>query len=168
MQFCRIGFPHSDIFGSTVARHLPEAYRRHAASFIAFPSQGIHHALLRLVPVFQYLLPVIHDSIFKVLIAIWSTKNRLQGKAAPNTQKLEVWPALSHMVFVVNTHIMMYYEYRRRPYLRQAPTRCVVNKVCKNKKTPKISGVSFPFDYRTAGGSFIIPIRLRGICINQE
>ena len=31
-----IGFPHSEIFGSKVARHLPEAYRRHAASFIAF------------------------------------------------------------------------------------------------------------------------------------
>ena len=30
-----MGFPHSDIFGSKVARHLPEAYRRHAASFIA-------------------------------------------------------------------------------------------------------------------------------------
>ena len=28
------GFPHSDISGSKVARHLPEAYRRHAASFI--------------------------------------------------------------------------------------------------------------------------------------
>jgi hypothetical protein len=40
------GFPHSDIFGSKVARHLPEAYRRHAASFIAFSSQGIHHTPL--------------------------------------------------------------------------------------------------------------------------
>jgi len=38
-----VGFPHSDIFGSKVARHLPEAYRRHATSFIAFSSQGIHH-----------------------------------------------------------------------------------------------------------------------------
>ena len=38
-----MGFSHSDIFGSKVARHLPEAYRRHAASFIAFSSQGIHH-----------------------------------------------------------------------------------------------------------------------------
>ncbi len=41
-----IGFPHSEIFGSKVARHLPEAYRRHAASFIAIESQGIHHMLL--------------------------------------------------------------------------------------------------------------------------
>jgi hypothetical protein len=41
-----LGFPHSDIFGSKVARHLPEAYRRHAASFIAFSSQGIHHTPL--------------------------------------------------------------------------------------------------------------------------
>ena len=30
------GFPHSDIFGSKVARHLPEAYRRQATSFITF------------------------------------------------------------------------------------------------------------------------------------
>ena len=41
-----LGFPHSDIFGSKVARHLPEAYRRHATSFIAFSSQGIHHTPL--------------------------------------------------------------------------------------------------------------------------
>jgi len=39
-------FPHSDISGSKVARHLPEAYRRQAASFIAFWSQGIHHTPL--------------------------------------------------------------------------------------------------------------------------
>ena len=41
-----LGFPHSEIFGSKVARHLPEAYRCHAASFIAFSSQGIHHTPL--------------------------------------------------------------------------------------------------------------------------
>lgn len=35
MRVCRIGFPHSDISGSKVARHLPEAYRRHATSFVA-------------------------------------------------------------------------------------------------------------------------------------
>jgi len=28
-------FPHSEISGSKVAWHLPETYRRHAASFIA-------------------------------------------------------------------------------------------------------------------------------------
>ena len=39
-------FPHSDISGSKVARHLPEAYRRHATSFIAISSQGIHHTPL--------------------------------------------------------------------------------------------------------------------------
>ena len=42
----RIRFPRSEIFGSKVARHLPEAYRRHATSFIAFSSQGIHHTPL--------------------------------------------------------------------------------------------------------------------------
>lgn len=40
------GFPHSDITGSKVASHLPDAYRRHATSFIASKSQGIHHAPL--------------------------------------------------------------------------------------------------------------------------
>ena len=48
---CRVsckheGFPHSEISGSKVARHLPEAYRRHATSFIAISSQGIHHTPL--------------------------------------------------------------------------------------------------------------------------
>ena len=36
IEGCSIGFPHSDISGSKVAWHLPEAFRRHAASFIAF------------------------------------------------------------------------------------------------------------------------------------
>jgi len=36
------GFPHSDISGSKVARHLPEAYRSRATSFVASSSQGIH------------------------------------------------------------------------------------------------------------------------------
>ena len=37
------GFPHSEIPGSTVARHLPRAYRSHATSFIASRPRGIHH-----------------------------------------------------------------------------------------------------------------------------
>ena len=37
---------HSEISGSKVARHLPEAYRSHATSFIAFLCQGILHAPL--------------------------------------------------------------------------------------------------------------------------
>jgi hypothetical protein len=41
-----VEFPHSDISGSKVAWHLPEAYRRHAASFIANHCQGIHHTPL--------------------------------------------------------------------------------------------------------------------------
>lgn len=41
-----MGFPHSEISGSKVARHLPEAYRSYATSFIASYSQGIHHMLL--------------------------------------------------------------------------------------------------------------------------
>src|SRR3989338_447663 len=33
--FTRTGFPHSDIYGLTLARQLPVAYRSRAASFIA-------------------------------------------------------------------------------------------------------------------------------------
>ena len=39
----KIRFPHSEIPGSKIAQHLPEAYRRYAASFIAIFTQGIHH-----------------------------------------------------------------------------------------------------------------------------
>ena len=38
--------PHSEISGSQVATHLPEAYRCYATSFIAFSSLGIHHSPL--------------------------------------------------------------------------------------------------------------------------
>ena len=40
------GFPHSEIFGSKVVRHLPETYRRQTASFITSSSQGIHRTPL--------------------------------------------------------------------------------------------------------------------------
>ena len=36
------GLPHSEISGSKVDYHLPEAYRRLTASFIASYCQGIH------------------------------------------------------------------------------------------------------------------------------
>ena len=39
-------FPHSDIAGSKVAQHLPDAYRSYATSFIAFRNLGIRHILL--------------------------------------------------------------------------------------------------------------------------
>ncbi len=41
-----IGFPHSEISGSKVAWHLPEAYRSNATSFFATFSQGIHRTPL--------------------------------------------------------------------------------------------------------------------------
>ena len=47
LRFFRKEFPHSEISGSKVARHLPEAYRSHATSFIASISQGIHHLLIK-------------------------------------------------------------------------------------------------------------------------
>ncbi len=43
------GFPHSEISGSKVARHLPEAYRSRATPFIATSSQGIHRMPLGLL-----------------------------------------------------------------------------------------------------------------------
>ena len=44
------GFPHSEIFGSKLARQLPEAYRRHATSFIAsFESRHPSYALTFLI-----------------------------------------------------------------------------------------------------------------------
>ena len=41
-----VGFPHSEISGSKVATHLPEAYRSYTASFFATLCQGIHHTPL--------------------------------------------------------------------------------------------------------------------------
>ena len=52
-RFYRDRFPHSEIPGSQVAKHLPEAYRSHATSFIAFRSQDILHLLLKSYPVYQ-------------------------------------------------------------------------------------------------------------------
>ena len=56
-----VGLPHSEISGSKVARHLPEAYRSYATSFIAFLSQGIHHILL------NFLLGNLKTTIFFTL-----------------------------------------------------------------------------------------------------
>ena len=39
----RVGFSHSEIPGSKVGSHLPEAYRRHPTPFIASISQVILH-----------------------------------------------------------------------------------------------------------------------------
>ena len=46
MRVYRIEFPHSDISGSQVAKHLPEAYRSYATSFIVTWCLGIHHTPL--------------------------------------------------------------------------------------------------------------------------
>jgi hypothetical protein len=43
---CTAELSHSEIFGSKVAKRLPEAYRSHATSFIAILCQGIHHTPL--------------------------------------------------------------------------------------------------------------------------
>ena len=88
-RFYLVGFPHSDIFGSKVARHLPEAYRRHAASFIAsmkprHPPYALNFLLGNLKTAFCFLCPNLHqDTIFSSekityiasLIALHSTMN---------------------------------------------------------------------------------------------
>ena len=54
-----MGFSHSDIPGSKHAKLLPEAYRSHATSFIAFASQGIHYLpVICLHPYGCLLIPV--------------------------------------------------------------------------------------------------------------
>lgn len=62
------GFPHSEIFGSKVARHLPEAYRRHAASFIAsleprHPPYALRFPLGNLITTISLLLHGIHITV---------------------------------------------------------------------------------------------------------
>jgi hypothetical protein len=72
-----LGFPHSEISGSKVARHLPEAYRRHATSFIAMLCQGIHHMPLYLplgniktTITFIYYLLAHHISLERNMMAV--------------------------------------------------------------------------------------------------
>jgi hypothetical protein len=66
------GFPHSDISGSKVARHLPEAYRRHAASFItSLESRHPPYALKFLIRKFKnHVLNSLYkkELIFSVLL----------------------------------------------------------------------------------------------------
>ena len=47
-------FPHSEISGSKVIRHLPETYRSLITSFIASLNQGIHLMLLFLIKKYIY------------------------------------------------------------------------------------------------------------------
>ena len=56
-----IGFPHSEISGSKVATHLPEAYRSYATSFIASLCLGIHRTPL------NFLLRNLQITIFSEL-----------------------------------------------------------------------------------------------------
>ena len=87
-MFYITGFPHSDIFGSKVARHLPEEYRRHATSFIAFSSQGIHHTPFKF-PIRKFknrllltLLTYLFDIQFSMCQSSWKEKTawkRLRG-----------------------------------------------------------------------------------------
>ena len=65
VRFYLTGFPHSDIFGSKVARHLPEAFRRHATSFIAsmkprHPPYALNFLLGNLETAFDFFLHCLH------------------------------------------------------------------------------------------------------------
>ena len=55
-RFAVAGFPHSEIPGSKVGSHLPEAYRRHPTSFIASISQGILHLPIKIITLTTHLL----------------------------------------------------------------------------------------------------------------
>ena len=65
-----IGLPHSEICGSKVASHLTAAFRRHATSFIALISQGIHHPPI----IINAILPskILHS---KILEGLWLVIN---------------------------------------------------------------------------------------------
>ena len=56
----RKGFPHSDISGSKVARHLPEAYRSHATSFIV-STESRHPPYALKFPIRKFKNHVIYD-----------------------------------------------------------------------------------------------------------
>ena len=90
-------FPYSDISGSKVARHLPEAYRRHAASFIALKSQGIHRMPFR-PPIRKSKNRLIHYLTYYFLtcsiqlstdLPSYETKNRLEA-VVDNRQRARV------------------------------------------------------------------------------
>ena len=68
IEVCSIRFPHSDISGSQVATHLPEAYRSYATSFIAMWCQGIHH------------LPLIVHSVRLTILSESLPKNYTYGE----------------------------------------------------------------------------------------
>ena len=75
-----MGFPHSEISGSKVAGHLPEAYRRQTTSFIAFFSLGIHHTpLLRTIPTSEEASYLAHRTRrFDTLDTFRNSENRVR------------------------------------------------------------------------------------------
>ena len=82
------GFPHSDISGSKVARHLPGAYRRHATSFIAISSQGIHHTPLNFLLGNSKTIPILFRAKakqwdFLLFILPYETKSLRQSTSNP-------------------------------------------------------------------------------------
>ena len=60
-----MGFPHSEISGSKVAWHLPEAYRSFTTSFIATFSLGIHRTPLNFL--LRNLKTIIHSTLYRAL-----------------------------------------------------------------------------------------------------
>ena len=74
-----IRFPHSEIPGSKVARHLPEAFRSHATSFIAFRSRGIHHLLISKLIKSQKPWLAINNNQYSILKNIFQSLKSFQS-----------------------------------------------------------------------------------------
>ena len=77
MKVYFIRFPHSEIFGSQVATHLPEAYRCYATSFFAFSSLGIHHSPLNLALAGQLpTIPILTSSVVLTHNSLYSARHK--------------------------------------------------------------------------------------------
>ena len=84
---CAHGFPHSEIFGSKVAKRLPEAYRSHATSFIAVWCQGIHHT------------PLIKSS--------WNSEFKKLDNFIP-PHNFYVWDLSHHIIFMCGIYFLLF------------------------------------------------------------
>jgi hypothetical protein len=66
----QIELPHSEIPGSKVGIHLPEAYRKNPTSFIASSNQGIRHTLL-----INFLLGNLYTNFIRFYPTAWIKTN---------------------------------------------------------------------------------------------
>jgi len=96
IEFCSMGFPHSEISGSKVVWHLPETYRSQTTSFVAPFSQGIHHAPLMELPVrsstnrfvfcvLRHLLKIYAYQVLKFLLRLVSKDSPIHCIDSPSS-----------------------------------------------------------------------------------